>query len=227
MRRLFWGLAAVLLVSWVPLQAKLSVSPVIIEAEQVKAGQSFAVLLRQEGQKPLELELSWALFDQDPAGSVVLLEDPDSVKRAEGLLAVEPSRLVVQPGESVEVAVRVLQADFQQLYAALLVRPVRSGPPTRLAVLFLLSTGQQRPRVGVAAWERSGKALTLTLENSGLGHGLWEGELLLFDAAGQLGETRQVQSGLVLPGRCRGLEVSLPGWVENVEIRPLQLGEGP
>ena len=104
MRRLFWGLAAVLLVSWVPLQAKLSVSPVIIEAEQVKAGQSFAVLLRQEGQKPLELELSWALFDQDPAGSVVLLEDPDSVKRAEGLLAVEPSRLVVQPGESVEVA---------------------------------------------------------------------------------------------------------------------------
>lgn len=227
MKAALYGLVLAVLVGWGQATAKIAVSPVLHEEARVQAGQRFAVTCHHRGEEPLEVEASLALFDQDAWGKAVFLDDQDSVARAEQLLSVHPRRFWLEPGAKEVVQVEVVQDSFEHLYAVLFLKPVQSSLQTRLAVLFLLSTGQQRPRVGVAAWERSGKALTLTLENSGLSHGLWEGELLLFDAAGQLGETRQVQSGLVLPGRCRGLEVSLPGWVENVEIRPLQLGEGP
>lgn len=68
--------------------------------------------------------------------------------------------------------------------------------------------------------------MTITVENSGLCHGFWAGELLLFDGEGKLAEKVSVQSGVVLPGRSRGLQVSLPGWVQQVEVRSLQLGDG-
>lgn len=56
--------------------AKVSVSPVIIEATEVKKGDVFRVWCAQKGSEPLNVQLSLALFDQDGEGNVFFLEDP-------------------------------------------------------------------------------------------------------------------------------------------------------
>jgi len=222
-----YGLVLAVLVGWGQAAAKIAVSPVLHEEARVQAGQRFAVTCHHRGEEPLEVEASLALFDQDAWGKAVFLDDQDSVARAEQLLSVHPRRFWLEPGAKEVVQVEVVQDSFEHLYAVLFLKPVQSSLQTRLAVLFLLSTGSGEAALDVASWAHRGEALTLQVENSGGSHGLWAGELLLFDGDGRLGDTMQVRSGVVLPGRSRGLEVSLPSWVEKVEIRPLQFGGGP
>lgn len=226
MTRVILAMAVLLLVCCGQARASIAVAPVIIEADQVQAGQVFTVVCSHGGEEPLEVALSLALFDQDAWGRVILMEDEASVARAEEALSLERRRFLLQPGQSEAVQVQLAHADFQHLYAVLFLRPVRPGPSTRLAVLFLLSSGEGTPSLDLSGWEQRGTDLTITVENSGLCHGFWAGELLLFDGEGKLAEKVSVQSGVVLPGRSRGLQVSLPGWVQQVEVRSLQLGDG-
>lgn len=225
MNRLAACLTLVLLILAQPAQAKLSVSPVIVEEEKVTAGESFAIFFCHEGQEQLEVELSLALFDQDAWGSVVLLEDVESVAKAEEYLGLDQSRLCLAPGENQKVQVRVKRDDFDHLAAALLARPLQQGMPTRLAVLLLVSSGEVTSELCLSSWEQQGTELTLSVKNGGRAHGIWKGEVHLFDADGRLGDTLPIQSGVVLPGRRRDFQVSLPSWVRRVDVWPRGLGE--
>lgn len=217
MRKLVFCLLVVLLCSGTSL-AKLSVSPVIIEAVNVAQGHSFEIICQHLGPESLEVELSLALFDQDGAGRVVFLEDQASITRARDVLNLESENLFLEPNQQQAVSVQVTRDDFEHLYAVLFVKPKQAGIPTRLAVLFLLSTTDGATELNISSWEHKAGTLSLTVLNSGASHGLWEGELLYFDAEGQLGKTVAVQSGIVLAGRSRGLEVELPPWVRRIEI---------
>lgn len=199
-------------------QAKMSVSPVIIEAVQVQAGDSFEIVCQHWGDDILEIQLSLALFDQNEGGSVVFLEEPWAVQSASDVLSLDKKHFALQPKGQETVRIQVNRDDFDHLYAVLFVKPNQPGVHTRFAVLFLLSTSGRQPDMAVSFWEQKEQALAMTVQNDGLRHGLWEGELLCFDAADELAERLVVQSGVVLAGRSRGVEITLPSWVKRVEI---------
>lgn len=198
--------------------AKVSVSPVIIEATEVKKGDVFQVWCAQEGSEPLNVQLSLALFDQDGDGNVFFLEDPESVHLAHRVLRLEQEQFSIGPQEQHGVEIEVLEDDFTSFYAVLFVKPDQPGIPTRFAVLFLLSSSGLREEVTVSTWEQKAESLELTIVNSGTRHGLWRGELLLYGSSGNLNEKREVQSGVVLAGRSREWGISLPAWVQHVEL---------
>ncbi|MDI9460232.1 hypothetical protein [Candidatus Darwinibacter acetoxidans] len=132
--------------------AKVAVSPVIIAAEKVQAGQVFEVLCRQLGEEPVEVRLSLALFERDHQGGVVLLEDVSSVERVEQLLAVERRQFLLQPGQGEVVRIKVLRTDFEVLNGVLFITPAQQGGlSTRCAVLLLLYANGGETRLG-AAW---------------------------------------------------------------------------
>lgn len=128
MTRVILAMAVLLLVCCGQALASIAVAPVIIEADQVQAGQVFTVVCSHGGEEPLEVALSLALFDQDAWGRVILMEDEASVARAEEALSLERRRFLLQPGQSEAVQVQLAHADFQHLYAVLFLRPVRPGP---------------------------------------------------------------------------------------------------
>ena len=198
--------------------AKVSVSPVIIEATNVKKGDTFQVWCEQDGTTPLDIHLSLALFDQNEDGSVYFLEDPHSIQRAGKVLSLGQEQLSLAPQGKSVLEIEVLQDDFTSFYAVLFVKPEQSALHTRFAVLLLLSTEGLEDEMRVSAWEHREQNLELTIVNDGSRHGLWQGELLLYDNQGNLGEKRSVQSGVVLAGRSREWEISLPAWVVKVEL---------
>jgi hypothetical protein len=208
-------------------QAALSVAPVIIEAAKVQAGQTFEVVCRNQGEEEIHLRLSLALFDQDEMGSVVFLEDAEAVQKARDVLLLDLEELSLEPKGKETVEVRLGGDDFDHLYAVLFIQSNEPGVQIRFAVLFLLSTAGNQADVSVVASRHHQQVLRFTVENGGRRHGPWEGELHLFDSAGQLGEKLPLTSGLVLAGRSRSVEVSLPGWVERVEIVSPQTGRSP
>lgn len=205
--------------------AKFTVSPVIVEGENVQAGNSFIVTCQNWGSEELEIEFSLALFDQGAEGSVFFLEDELSIQRAQEALSLSHENLTLEQYSQKLIEVTLERDDFDHLYVALFVKPKLSGVPTRLAVLFLLSTLGNQAELDISSWERREDNLSLTVQNSGRSHGLWQGELLCFDAAGELAKKVAVQSGIILAGRSRGVEVNLPSWVQSVELFQDQLGE--
>lgn len=209
----------VLFLPWGNAQAMVSVSPVIVEAVGVAEGQTFEVLCQNWGDQPIEMQLSLALFDQSETGGVVFLEDPEAVHRASGFLTLHTDALSLDPNGEDVVRVELIDNSFDNLYAVLFVKPRQVGVQTRFAVLFLLSTSVNKlANMTVSSWVQQEDALTLTVENHGLRHGLWEGEVHLYDASDQVGEKRQITSGVVLAGRSRGVQVPLPSWVRRVEV---------
>ena len=206
-------------------EAAVSVSPVIIEAVEVKRGQIFEILCQNGNQHEVTIELSLALFDQDETGRVLFLEDAAEVERAGSALAVDTGEFCLEPGGERTVRLELVEDDFDHLYAVLFVTPRRGGVQTRFAVLLLLSTVDSQLEMSVLSWEKQADALALTVENRGLRHGLWEGELLLYDELDQLAEQRRISSGVVLACRSRGVEVPLPPWVYRVEILSVQPGQ--
>ena len=201
--------------------ASVSVSPVVIEGVEAEVGQVFEVLCHNGGEEAVAVDLSLALFDQDDTGRVVLLEDAEAIAKAAHYLNVITQDLSLEAMEQRMIQVELMRDDFDSLYAVLFVKPRQEGVQARLAVLFLLSTvgsGIQAD-MAISTLVKPREALTLTVENKGISHSPWEGELHFFDAFDYLCEKRQVTSGLVLPGRSRGLQVSLPPWVHRVEVR--------
>jgi len=205
--------------------ATISVYPVIIEAVEVRRGQFFEIVCQNWHEHEVSMELSLALFDQDEAGRVVFLEDEGAVQRAADALTVDTREFSLMPREERKVCLELQRDNFDHLYAVLFITPRQGGVQTRFAVLFLLSTAASELEVSVSYWEKQPEALALTVQNKGLRHGLWEGELLLFDESNQLGEKWKISSGVVLAGRSRGLEVPLPPWVQRVEILSVQQGQ--
>ena len=198
--------------------ASVSVSPVIIEATKVKKGDIFRVLCGHGGAEPLEVQLSLALFDQAEDGSVFFLEDAQSIQLAQAVLGLEREHFSLAPQGEYSVEIEVLQENFNSLYAVLFVKPDQPGVPTRFAVLFLLSSNGLREKMAISTWQQKEESLELTIVNSGTRHGFWQGELLLYDSNGNLSEKRQVQSGVVLAGRSRAWDISLPLWVQRAEL---------
>jgi hypothetical protein len=219
LKQVLVGIAVCLVVS-ATVGATVSVSPVVIEAVQVEAGQVFDILCHNWGDEVIAMDLSLALFDQDESGGVVLLEDASAIERAQGFLNIAMETIFLEPDEEGVIQVELLGDEFDHLYGVLLIEPRQGGIQTRFAVLFLLSTAgsEVEANMAVSCWAKEEEALTFTVQNNGLRHGPWEGELHFFDASDQLSEKRQITSGLILAGRSRGVQVSLPYWVQRVEI---------
>lgn len=207
-------------------QANFSVSPVIIEGTNIKKGNIFRVVCEQGTSEILDVQLSLALFDQDEAGNVYFLEDPSSVAKVQGFLDLKTEVLTLNPQTKSTVEIGILDDNFTSLYAVLFVKPKQLSIATRFAVLLLLSTQNLREQVQVSTWEKRAENLELTIVNNGSRHGLWQGELLLYDGQGNLSEKRSVQSGLVLAGRSREWGITLPSWVNRVELKNSERGVG-
>lgn len=218
--RILWFVLLFLVLSTNPGFANISVSPVIIESAHIRVGDTFEILCQNWQDDEIEVQLSLALFDQDGGGSVFFLENAENKQRAKETLWIEEESFDLKPQGQKTIRVQVQKVDFDHLYAVLFVKPKQIGVQTRFAVLFLLSASGHQADMSVVSWEQKEQALALIVQNSGLSHGLWQGELLCFDAGDRLAETRSVASGVVLAGRSRGVEVGLPGWVARVEILP-------
>lgn len=204
--------------------ANLSVAPIIFDTDDIQKGTIFEVLCQHEGEQELHIELSLALFDQDNGGGIRLLEDSESKELAEQILRLNQHSLVLEPKGKQMIQLEVLREDFDHAYVVLFVGGVSAGIPTRLAVLFLLSTGKTSENIAVTTWHPGEQRFEITVSNEGKRHGLWRGELLCFDAKGNLGERLQIETGIVLAGRSRGVEVNLPSWVHSVELIQLRAG---
>lgn len=197
---------------------EVSVSPVVVEALEVKKGHCFEIFCFQQGEQPVPVLLSLALFDQDEEGRVIFLEDEQSVQKARSLLVLDAQEFCLEPGEKKKVQVTVAEAPASSSYIVLFVKPKQAGIATRLAVLFLLSAAGSEEEVKVVSWRRWQQSLALTLENRGERHGLWVGELLFYDSRGNIGEKLAIKSGVILAGRRRNLRIGLPAWVDWVEV---------
>ncbi|NLJ80751.1 MAG: hypothetical protein GX335_06990 [Firmicutes bacterium] len=204
--------------------ARISVSPVVIEAEQVPKGASFLINCLQLNTQPVDVRLSLALFDQDEKGQIYFLEDKISIQKANSLLALENEGFRLEPGEEKNIKVEVARDFEDSVYAVLFVKPLQKGMPMRLAVLFLLSAGKAEEKVVLTSWTHWEQSLDLRVENQGRSPGLWLGEVLFYDSGGNLGKKMEVQSGVVLAGRTRDLRINLPSWVEAVDLRPRKAG---
>lgn len=223
MRLVLFCLMIVLLVQ-IPALAKLSVYPVIIEAEQVQKGDTFTIVCKQEGDTPLEIQLSVAQFDQAQDGSVEFREDDAAAWEAAQTLGLTSDRFTLKPFGQETIEVNLLKADFHNFYGVLFIKPLQAAISTRLAVLFLLSTVEEQEKVEVASFRYIEEKLELTVINEGERHGLWEGELLYYDSQDTLLDRIAVQSGIVLAGRSRNWAIDLPSWVKRVEVAPV-MGE--
>lgn len=223
MRKVILGLLILLLCaaqSW----AKISVSPVIIKAEDVKKGDFFTFQCASGADHAVEIKLSLALFDQDSEGSVIFLEDEGSLQKVNSLLTLSSSGLRLAPyGEEI-IEVRVLKEFPASLSAVLFVKTVQLGIPTRLAALLLFSSEGTKDRVVMTSWQRSRESVAVTVENKGDKAGLWQGALLLYNSLGTLAERMDLKSGLVLAGRSRDFKISLPAWASQIELEPEHAG---
>lgn len=227
MKKLAVGMAFCCLV-YGNVNAQVSVAPVIIEAVQVQPGQVFEVLCQNWGEEAVGVSLSLALFDQQETGNVVFLEDETALQKAAEVLSLDQDALLLGAYQQSSIQVTLNHTDFDNMYAVLFVQPNQVGVQTRFAILFLLSTaGTEVMDMSVSPGVMEGDAVTFTVQNHGLRHGPWEGEVHLFDAADQLSEKHQVTSGLVLAGRSRDVRVPLPSWAHRVDIRSSQMGTSP
>ncbi len=220
MKRFAFGMAFCCLV-YGNTRAQVSVAPVIVEAVQVRTGQVFEILCQNWGEDAISISLSLALFDQQEAGNVVFLEDATALQRAKEVLSLDQDALLLGPHQQSAIQVKLTQDDFDNMYAVLFVKPHQAGVQTRFAVLFLLSTaGDEGMDMSITSGVKDGDALTFTVQNHGLRHGPWEGEVHFFDASDQLSEKRQITSGVVLAGRSRSVQVPLPNWAHRADIHP-------
>ena len=142
MRALFMAILLVILSSG-PVWAQISVSPVIFQTAQVKAGDRFEVVCQQRGDQMLNISLSLALFERDPTEGVYFLEDGESLQKARSLLAIEEERLLLPAQGQVPIGVKVLRDDFHSAQVTLFIQVEQVGIKTRFAVLFLLASEEQ------------------------------------------------------------------------------------
>ncbi len=204
--------------------AKVSISPVIMTAEEVQKGQVFKFHCSSDTEATVAVELSLALFDQDSAGRVVFLEDEGSVQKAAGLLALNKDEFYLEPYGEETIEVSVLADLPKSLSAVLFVKADQPGIPTRLAVLLLLSSKGTEDQVIMTSWRRGEESVAVRLENKGDKAGLWRGHLLLYNSLGSLAARIDLESGLVLAGRSRDFKVNLPAWASRVELQPKEAG---
>ena len=127
--------------------AKVAVSPVIIAAEKVQAGQVFEVLCRQLGRNLWRFVSPGPLRARSPgrcgsAGGCV------SVERVEQLLAVERRQFLLQPGQGEVVRIKVLRTDFESsmAYCSLPQLSKEDCPPAALFCSCSTPTGRDPAR---------------------------------------------------------------------------------
>lgn len=227
MKRLAFGMAVCCL-AYGNARAQVSVAPVIVEAVQVQKGQVFEIFCQNWGEEAIGISLSLALFDQQETGNVVFLENGEALQRVNEVLSLDQDAIVLEAQQKSAIRVELIGDDFDNTYAVLFVKPNQVGVQTRFAVLFLLSTAANEiVEMSISPWVKEGDDLTFTVQNNGLRHSPWEGEIHFFDALDQLSEKREITSGLVLAGRSRDIRVPLPSWVQRADIYPIQVGTAP
>ncbi|HHY14799.1 MAG TPA: hypothetical protein GX521_01855 [Firmicutes bacterium] len=124
--------------------ARFSVSPVVVEAVNVQAGDSFQILFRQGSEETITVQLSLAQFARDQRGGIVFLEDEASVQRAREILKLMEDNFPLGPNQQKIIEVEVEQGDFSDFSGVLFVKSDQPGIPVRFAVLFLLSSRSMR-----------------------------------------------------------------------------------
>jgi len=134
---------ALLLLTTAACSARLAVSPVMIKANDVKAGDRFQIMLAQTGEEPTNIRLSLALFSRQQDGSILFLEDHASVGRAREVLRIPEESFLLNPNEQKLIEVEVAEEDFSDFSGVLFARADQTGIPIRFAVLFMLSSQMQ------------------------------------------------------------------------------------
>ncbi len=120
--------------------ARVSVSPVIIEAVNVQAGDSFQILFGQQGREDVTVRLSLAQFARVPGGGITFLEDEVSVRQAREILKLPEDSFALGPNQQKIIEIEVERGDFSDFSGVLFAKSDQPGIPIRFAVLFLLST---------------------------------------------------------------------------------------
>lgn len=120
--------------------ARISVSPVIIEATNVEAGDRFQIMFGQRGEEALTVRLSLAQFVLDQDGRIFFLEDEASVRRAREILRLAEDTFPLGPNQQKMIEVEVGKGDFSDFSGVLFAKSDQPGIPIRFAVLFLLSS---------------------------------------------------------------------------------------
>lgn len=123
--------------------AKISVSPVVIEAGNVKEGDCFQIMFGRGGDEPVVVKLSLAQFERDQDGNIYFLEDEASIRKAREILKLAEETFPLDPNEQKVVEVQVATDDFSEFSGVLFAKSNQPGIPVRFAILFLLSARAQ------------------------------------------------------------------------------------
>ena len=203
-------------------QAGVLVSPVLVEAHAVEAGDEIVLSCTELTGRERLLTLSLGLFDQDAEGRVILQEDEHAQALAADIVELPFREFRLLPHENRDITLRVRSADFASAYVVVFVRAAQAAVASRLAVLLMLSTGAAKDDLSLADLHIDGSSLALTFHNRGDRHGTASGMISAYDSAGDLQGEFFVESGRVLPNRQRRTYLALPTQPHSVRFTPLE-----
>jgi len=203
--------------------AGVLVSPVLVEANGVRAGDEIVITCTELDGREQLLSLSLGMFDQDQSGLVFFLEDEEAQARAAEIIELPRRQVELRPYERKELILRVRSADFASSYLAVFIRSQHGSVSSRLAVLLMLCSAAAEEAVELTDLLVDKHSVALTFHNFGTRHGTAAGVVAAYDGRGVLLNELYLESGRILPNRTRTVHLDLALQPAAVRFVP---GEG-
>ncbi|NLY10186.1 MAG: hypothetical protein GX020_00625 [Firmicutes bacterium] len=216
MRRVFLSFL-ILILSAGGCYASIAVSPVIIEDFDTVAGKVYTINILNETDRTQRLIVELGRFDQNEMGQIVYDEGIESREWAKGILDL-PSEIVLEPKTANKLVVALKSAEFDSAFPVVFLKQNGGNISWRMAILFLLATGEIEGAVEYEFTGLSSSSILVTLRNIGMAHqAVWE-EISYIDEYGDVLEKEDFLIGRILPGRSRQVILTPPSGTAYVEI---------
>ncbi len=150
-------------------------------------------------------------------GQIVYDEGIESREWAKGILDL-PSEIVLEPKTANKLVVALKSAEFDSAFPVVFLKQNGGNISWRMAILFLLATGEIEGAVEYEFTGLSSSSILVTLRNIGMAHqAVWE-EISYIDEYGDVLEKEDFLIGRILPGRSRQVILTPPSGTAYVEI---------
>ena len=210
---------AVLLLICGQLQAAVLVSPVIIDACQVKAGTEFVITLTNIKPESQIVYLDWGWFSLHTDGTVEL---DTAVDIAVNYLDAVSTYCSLDPGASRKITVKVINQDFTAITPVLFLSLTKDQIQSRLAVLFVLSTAVADQPLQVEQVYRSESGWQIRAVNPNSAHVFFTGTAEIYQA-GEVVDRIPLGRYLLLANSKRDIPLPANQAADRIVVRSAQL----
>ncbi len=218
-----------LLLILVLLMAKTSlavmVSPIVIDASQVRQGETFLITLTNTKPVSRTIALSLGWFSLDLDGAVNLEFHPLVESKVEEYVTLDIRSCTLEPGETKTISMSLISAEFSSISPVLAIDVLGNSVSWRLAVLLLLSTDEPNMPLQLSGYEWQSDGLVIELENPNFAHYLFQGQLELYQAKKEV-TLINLPSCQLLAKSKRRLKIPIEASIQKVRLISEQLNEG-